>query len=213
MRRRDIVAAAAGAIVATVLAGGVAWAAIPGPSGVIQGCYDSGGNVKVVEALPCPKGHTPFVWNQQGTQGPKGDTGEPGERGPAGLPGERGDTGAPGAPGAPGEQGPQGLPGQNGAQGEQGEPGGVSGYEYLFRVFTLNPGGQLLNEHLACPAGKVILGGGIRAPNIADVEVFASYPGSPSPPFSSAYAWWGHVKNGSSFTINVWYYATCANPE
>jgi hypothetical protein len=32
MRRRDLLAA---------LAGGIAWAAIPGDGGVIQGCYDS----------------------------------------------------------------------------------------------------------------------------------------------------------------------------
>ena len=35
-----------------------------GGGGVIQGCYDSGGNVKVVAALPCPKGYTALQWNQ-----------------------------------------------------------------------------------------------------------------------------------------------------
>ena len=80
MRRRDIVAAAAGAVAAVVmvLAGSVAWAAIPGPSGVIQGCYDSGGNVKVVEALPCPRNYTPFQWNQQGPPGLNGSDGAAG---------------------------------------------------------------------------------------------------------------------------------------
>jgi hypothetical protein len=57
-----------GGAVAIMLAGGVAWAAI-GDGGVIQGCYDSGGNVKVVAALPCPRGYTPFQWNQQGPPG------------------------------------------------------------------------------------------------------------------------------------------------
>jgi hypothetical protein len=78
MKRRDLIAAAAGAIAATVLAGGVAWAAIPGPSGVIQGCYDSGGNVKVVEALTCPRNYTPFQWNAQGPPGTHGADGADG---------------------------------------------------------------------------------------------------------------------------------------
>ena len=81
MKRKELLAATAGAVVATVLVGGAAWAAIPGPGGVIQGCYDSGGNVKVVETLPCPKGYTPFQWNQLGPQGPPGPAGEDGEDG------------------------------------------------------------------------------------------------------------------------------------
>lgn len=48
--------------VATALIGGIAWAAIPGAGGIVQGCYDTGGNVKVVNALPCPKGFTPFTF-------------------------------------------------------------------------------------------------------------------------------------------------------
>jgi hypothetical protein len=72
MTKRDFVAAAAGALAASALAGGVAWAAIPDSSGVIQGCYNSGGNLKVVSELPCPHGYTSLPWNQQG---PKGDPG------------------------------------------------------------------------------------------------------------------------------------------
>lgn len=78
MRRRDLLAATAGAIAATALAGGIAWAAIPGDGGVIQGCYDSGGNLKVVSALPCPKGYTALAWSQRGSKGDKGETGDPG---------------------------------------------------------------------------------------------------------------------------------------
>src|SRR5262245_35923631 len=88
MSKRDLVAALAGGAIVMVFAGGVAWAAIPGPSGVIQGCYDSGGNVKVVEALPCPRNYTPFQWNQRGPQG---------------------EPGSPGAPGAPGANGANGV--------------------------------------------------------------------------------------------------------
>jgi hypothetical protein len=75
MTKRDLVAVAAGALAASALAGGVAWAAIPDSDGVIQGCYNSGGNLKVVSELPCPKGWTSLPWNQQG---PKGDPGADG---------------------------------------------------------------------------------------------------------------------------------------
>ena len=78
MRKRDPIAALTGAVVVVVTAGSVAWAAIPGPGGAIQGCYDSGGNVKVVDAVPCPKGYTPLQLNQQG---PAGTPGAPGADG------------------------------------------------------------------------------------------------------------------------------------
>jgi len=68
---------AVGAVCGCLLAGGVAWATI-GSGGVIQGCYDSGGNLKVVNALPCPKGYTGLQWNQQG---PAGKDGAPGVSG------------------------------------------------------------------------------------------------------------------------------------
>jgi hypothetical protein len=129
MMRRDLISALAGGAIVMVLAGGVAWAAIPGPGGVIQGCYDSGGNVKVVEALPCPRNYTAFQWNQQGIQGLKGDKGDRGDvgpegpAGPAGAKGEKGDTGSAGADGAPGAQGPPGERGLQGEQGLQGLPG------------------------------------------------------------------------------------------
>ena len=75
-----LIAATAGAFAAAVLAGGVAWAAIP-EGGVIQGCYDAGGNLKVVAALPCPKGYTSLPWNQQGVQGLPGQSGKNGADG------------------------------------------------------------------------------------------------------------------------------------
>jgi len=83
MKLTNLTAAAAGALAATVLAGGIAWSAI-GDGGVIQGCYDAGGNLKVVSMLPCPKSYTPLQWNQQGMKGDKGDKGETGQQGPQG---------------------------------------------------------------------------------------------------------------------------------
>jgi hypothetical protein len=81
-----LVGASAGAVI-TALVGGIGLAAIPGPGGVIQGCYDSGGNVKVVEALPCPRNYTPFQWNQQGEPGAQGEPGQPGPPGASGADG------------------------------------------------------------------------------------------------------------------------------
>lgn len=50
MRRRDLFSAAAGAVVATVPASGIAWAAIPGAGGVIDGCYQKvEGQLRVID--------------------------------------------------------------------------------------------------------------------------------------------------------------------
>ena len=65
MRKWFASRSARAAVLAVILAGGaagVAYAtgALVGGNGVVQGCYDNGGNVKVVSALPCPKGYTAF---------------------------------------------------------------------------------------------------------------------------------------------------------
>ena len=63
MRRRSkLTLGVIAGVITTALISGVAWAVIPGPGGVIQGCHDGGGNVKVVNALPCPKGFTAFTF-------------------------------------------------------------------------------------------------------------------------------------------------------
>jgi hypothetical protein len=74
MSKRDVTAALVGGVIAMLLSGSLAWGA-PGAGGVIQGCYDGGGNVKVVTALPCPKGYTPLAWNQVGDPGAPGQDG------------------------------------------------------------------------------------------------------------------------------------------
>jgi hypothetical protein len=75
--RQSVLAAALGA---SFLLGGVASAAglIPGPDGVIHGCYRHDGNLRVITAdQTCDRNETALPWNQQG---PKGD---PGPAGPA----------------------------------------------------------------------------------------------------------------------------------
>ena len=102
------------------LAGGVAFATIPGSDGVIHACYSkSGGALRVVDAsvTGCKSGETSLDWNMRGPAGPQGVAGA---AGPAGQPGPMGPAGPKGDTGAAGAQGPQGL---QGPQGPKGDPG------------------------------------------------------------------------------------------
>jgi type VI secretion system Hcp family effector len=117
---------AGGALV--IALGAVAYATIPGPAGVIHGCFDRAGNLRVIDASSdeCRRNETPITWNHTGPQGPAGIIGP---EGPAGAQGAVGLVGAPGAMGAMGPAGPAGVngaPGSTGAQGPAG-PAGASG--------------------------------------------------------------------------------------
>lgn len=63
MRRTLIVSAVVSAL---VLAGGVAYASIPGPDGVIHGCYkNTDGSARIIDsAASCPNGYTAVNWTQ-----------------------------------------------------------------------------------------------------------------------------------------------------
>jgi hypothetical protein len=88
MRTRDLIAAAVGAVAATALAGGIAWAAIPGSDGVINGCYTRlTGSLRVIDADAggrCVLGERSLQWNQRGPEGPAGPDGPAGPTGPSG---------------------------------------------------------------------------------------------------------------------------------
>ncbi len=93
MRKRDLLSAAAGVVVATVLAGGIAWGAIPGAGGVINGCYQKDeGQLRVIDPATdtCRPSEVAIVWNEQGVKGDKGDKGDPGAPGRDGLDGRDG---------------------------------------------------------------------------------------------------------------------------
>ncbi|HEY7795152.1 MAG TPA: collagen-like protein [Gaiellaceae bacterium] len=94
-----------GALVAACMAAAGAWAAIPGPNGVINACYVKNvGILRVIDAgKSCMAVETPLNWN---AQGPKGDKGDPG---PQGAPGAQGVPGPQGAKGDKGEAGPPGA--------------------------------------------------------------------------------------------------------
>ena len=77
-------------VVALAIAG-VASASIPGPDGVIHGCYTKkNGTLRVIDlgvSATCSSSESAISWNQQGPQGPGGAPGPAGPTGPAGAPG------------------------------------------------------------------------------------------------------------------------------
>jgi len=87
MRGKRRLTLAVAIVAVSCVAVGIAYAAggIPGSDGTIQGCYDSGGNLKVVAALPCPKGYTSLPWGQQGPAGKDGKNGVDGKDGKDGV--------------------------------------------------------------------------------------------------------------------------------
>lgn len=110
--------------------GGIAYAAIPGANGVINGCYSKQlGVLRVIDSAAgktCTSLENPISWNSHGPAGPPGMQGPPGERGPQGQTGEPGERGPQGETGPKGEIGPQGergLQGETGAPGERGPQG------------------------------------------------------------------------------------------
>jgi hypothetical protein len=121
--RRPAPGTVLGVVALVVACGGLAVAAVPGPSGVIRGCYSrSTGALRVLrKATKCKHGERPLSWNQQGPPGADG------ARGSDGAPGASGADGAPGAPGTPGTPGSPGSPGSPGASGFGGTiPVGVT---------------------------------------------------------------------------------------
>ncbi len=91
----------AGVVGALVIGAGsaAALATIPSAPGVLNGCYDNGGRLRVIDPAldTCKSNEVAISWNQAGP------TGAPGPAGPAGPTGPAGPAGAPGAsgPGAP----------------------------------------------------------------------------------------------------------------
>jgi hypothetical protein len=74
-RRFKFVALAAAVLL--LAAGGVAYASIPAPDGVIHGCYKTSGPAQgavivIDSAASCPSGYAALNWSQTGPQGPAG---------------------------------------------------------------------------------------------------------------------------------------------
>jgi hypothetical protein len=131
LRRRGprLLLVAGAALVATA---GVAFATIPGSTGVINGCYEKRtGILRVIDTEAgkrCLSFETAISWNEGGTagpQGPIGDKGPTGDRGPQGDPGEKGPVGDKGQQGDPGDKGPLGDQGALGDKGPAGDKGPI----------------------------------------------------------------------------------------
>ena len=239
---------------------GSASATIPGPDGVISGCYDpTSGQLRVIDAASgqsCLATEQPLTWLQsgptglQGMPGPQGEPGIPGPQGLQGAVGPQGEPGIPGpqgTPGAPGPQGPQGdpgptgpagpagrsglpgptgvpgMPGAPGAKGDKGDPGipgasGVSGYQVVSARSSFDSVTEKV-MHLACPAGKVAIGGGASVfPSLADPQrVTAPVLLRDNQPLtdggSQATEWFARAYEATAYnfawTLDV--YAICAN--
>jgi hypothetical protein len=120
MKRSGIAVASALAIL--VCCGGIALAAgatlpFSGDGNTINGCYNSGGALKVLTpSVPnCSAGYSAIHWNVTGPTGEKGDQGATGATGGTGPTGGTGVTGATGANGRDGAPGIPGAPGPSDA--------------------------------------------------------------------------------------------------
>jgi hypothetical protein len=93
------------AVALLALLGAGAWAAIPGPDGIIHSCYRKrGGQLRVINAAAkCRHGEVGLNWSETGPPGPRGGGG------PRGHTGARGLQGVQGPAGPVGQTGPQGL--------------------------------------------------------------------------------------------------------
>lgn len=99
------------ALVFAMGGGAYAVTSIPGPGGVIHGCYQKRtGSLRIVPASKrCAGSEKAIRWNQKGAQGAPGTAGTPGTPGLQGQQGPKGDTGSPGADGAAGTARAYGL--------------------------------------------------------------------------------------------------------
>ncbi|HET7450871.1 MAG TPA: hypothetical protein VFJ78_09750 [Gaiellaceae bacterium] len=174
---------------------GVALATSVGGS-TVDTCYaKSSGTLRVVDPTvsQCRDSETRLSWAQTPPQGPKGETGATGTKGEAGdqgLPGPKGETGVIGFQGSDGPQGPAGRPGSH-------------GYVIVWGDYVDLPplGGRIVT--VACPAGKMIVGGGYALEDADAEESMAdsSIPG------------WRVIARGGAFGGHVTPVAVCGNPS
>src|SRR5919204_2043068 len=105
MNRKHLLASTVGVLVAAAIAGGVAYATIPGPDNVYSACMLKGtGTIRLIDkSLPasnlmshCTDKETEISWNQAGQPGPAGPQGAKGEPGAPGTNGTNGTNGKDG---------------------------------------------------------------------------------------------------------------------
>ena len=144
MSRVKLTLAALGLV--AILAGSVAWAAIPAADGTYTACVSppvQSGTYKGVAAVglldtavrpTCPAGTNQVTWNQQGQPGMAGTQGPPGSEGPVGPQGQEGPSGPQGPTGP---EGPAGPAGPTGSASYSARIDGVPPRHSLFGVLTM----------------------------------------------------------------------------
>jgi hypothetical protein len=165
---------------------------IPNSQGVITGCYDSGGNLKIIDTSvtpSCPKGYSELDWGKTGPQGPQGATGPQGAQGPPGATGPQGPAGQQGPAGPPGSQGAPGAPGPSTAGAAGLDVQIVSNTATLLAVAT-------------CPADHPYVVGGGADTGIGD------YLQESEPSLLSPGGWIAVSGPGLSALVTAW--AICA---
>ena len=131
---------------------GIGSAAIPDAGGVIHGCYDLNGKLRVIDseaagaAPKCGEAEKSLNFSQQGPMGPAGPKGAAGAPGPMGPAGPKGATGAKGATGPMGPAGPSFVRGRF-LGGDHGVPASYKTYASLDLQGLLHDHGQDLVVH------------------------------------------------------------------
>jgi hypothetical protein len=199
------------AIVAAVLGGSVASAAIPdAATAEIHACYAGpglplltppAGSLRVIDPATqhCYTNETPLTWNQTGPQGPIGPKGDAGAQGPQGL------------PGPPGQDGKNGVDGKDGQPGLQGPPGhnGATNVVVRTRRYDNAGAGGYFGVVAPCNPGERATGGGASSGMATQMLDSLPYPieadGTPT-------GWKTAVHNITDHAITIWFYAVCASP-
>jgi hypothetical protein len=203
MLRRRSPATLLALVAALVAVGGVAYASIPGPDGVIKACYNKPGllglgkgELRVIDSQAnCAGTETPITWNQAGPKGDPGPAGPQGDTGPAGP------------------EGPQGEPGPAGQQGEQGvpgPPGSIGGYQIVKHTEGTPSTPLPLVAFVECPDGTKVLGGGAAIAGSASEESVLSS----SRPLDDGDGWGAStelLEPGTLVTGTVTVWAICAD--
>jgi hypothetical protein len=155
MKRKHLLTAATAGFVAVTIAGGVAYATIPGPGNVYSACMLKGvGTIRLIDkSLPstnllsrCTDRELEVSWNQAGQPGPAGSPGADGADGQDGASVTTAPAGANCADGGVQLNAVNGVsyicngaPGQRGDPGPEGPPGpspftAVAERDYIFSV-------------------------------------------------------------------------------
>ena len=188
------------ALVSGVVLAGASWN-VP-TNGVFYACYDSGGNIKLIDygvTQTCPSNWLgPVKWNQTGPQGAQG---------PKGLQGPKGDKGDTGA------TGPTGTKGDTGATGPAGRGIGTTyAVSSLGDPFTSGPSAVI---EVSCDEGDIALSGWAQMwEGTSEVSVLWYPHGGTADPTTrrvtnpTGFSAFGHNPTTIPSSIEVW--AVCA---